>query len=89
MSLAEVDDQSDLCQRIKKINKDFIETYDPAELKKKLDHMKAERASHIKNESFSEMSYINEQQQMTGELLHADKYAVRKRILEQEKAELN
>jgi hypothetical protein len=26
---------------------------------------------------------------MTGELLHADKYAVRKRILEQEKAELN
>lgn len=34
------------------------------------------------------MNYLNEQQQLTGELLYADKYAVRKRIMEQEKAEL-
>jgi hypothetical protein len=29
------------------MNKDFIETYDPEELKKKFDYMKAERTEHF------------------------------------------
>lgn len=32
-----------MVQRIKAMNKEFIETHDPAELSKKLDSMKAER----------------------------------------------
>lgn len=33
------------------MSKEFIETYDPEELKKKLDYMKAERTTHIKTEN--------------------------------------
>lgn len=51
MSLAEIDEDSELCSRIKKMNKEFIETYDPAELKKKFDYMKAERTEHLKTEN--------------------------------------
>ncbi len=49
--MTEIDENSELVNRIKTMSKEFIETYDPEELKKKLDYMKAERTTHIKTEN--------------------------------------
>lgn len=51
VSLAEIDEQSEMYKKIKQMNKDFIQTYDPEELKIKFDRMKAERTQHINTES--------------------------------------
>lgn len=84
ISLTEIDENSALVNRIKTMSKEFIETYDPEELKKKLDYMKAERTTHIKTENLVEMGALNEEQ-LSGQLLASDKHAIRYKILMQEK----
>jgi hypothetical protein len=49
--------------------------------------MKAEQEKRIKTENSVEMAAINEEQ-LSGQLLYADKHAVRYKILMQEKQEL-
>lgn len=49
--------------------------------------MKIERVEHLKTEDNIEMNALNEES-LTGQLLATDKYAIRKRILMQEKEEL-
>lgn len=85
--MAEIKDDSELCARIKKMNREFIESYDPAELSKKFDYMKAQRKEHLKTEGQVEMGAINEEQ-LSGQLLASDKHKIWERILEQEKSEL-
>lgn len=43
----EINEQSALLDRIKDMNRDFINTHQPEELQKKLEFMRTERSRHI------------------------------------------